>query len=75
MNGNEAVPVQFTVSKDIPGTYNVDINGQQTRFTVLSESNRSSNDSHTILMSVLFGVIILLILALAGFIIKRLRQE
>jgi hypothetical protein len=41
--GNTFVPVQFTVVKDIPGTYNVDIGGQTATFTVVAANDASSS--------------------------------
>jgi uncharacterized repeat protein (TIGR01451 family) len=37
VGGRTAVPLQFVVSKDKPGIYTVDINGQQASFTILGD--------------------------------------
>jgi hypothetical protein len=41
--GNTFVPVQFTVVKDTPGTYDIDIGGQTTSFTVIASEDTSSS--------------------------------
>jgi hypothetical protein len=40
--GNTAVPVEFTIVKDTPGTYNVDIGGQTASFTVVAAEETGS---------------------------------
>lgn len=41
--GHVAVPLQFIISRDKPGTYTVDINGQQSIFTIAGDSSSSDN--------------------------------
>jgi hypothetical protein len=63
--GNEAVPVEFTVYKDTPGNYTIDIDGQKTYFSITGQHKGNGVDGTTIayiLMGILvFTTIIVLI--------------
>ena len=45
VSGNKAIPLEFTVYKDEPGTYEVDINGQKSFFTIVGESSKDDTAS------------------------------
>jgi hypothetical protein len=59
--GNTYVPVEFTVVKDTPGTYDIDIGGQTTSFTVIAAENANSS---SLSQSQIF-IIVLVILGIA----------
>lgn len=61
--GNGAVPVEFTVVKDKPGTYTVDIGGQKAYFTVVGNATKGMSSTSTIACTVL-GLLALLAIAL-----------
>jgi hypothetical protein len=62
--GNTFVPVEFTVVKDTPGTYNVDIGGQTATFTVVAaETSSGSSVSQS---QIIFIAIVVLGIALIG---------
>jgi hypothetical protein len=67
LSGMAATPVQFTIYKNMPGTYEVDVNGQKTYFTVIGSGNSEQPDIRTIVIILLALVAI----SLAIIIIKR----
>jgi hypothetical protein len=56
--GNEAVPVEFTVYKEEPGNYAVDINGKKTYFSVTGQQQDNTDNIKNIAFIVL-GVLVL----------------
>jgi cobalamin biosynthesis Mg chelatase CobN len=65
VSSHSAVPLEFAISKSEPGTYQVDINGQQSYFTVTGE--QSSMDSSRMifiigLIACVIGVIVVVVL-------------
>jgi len=72
---NTAVPLKFVVSRDEPGTYNVDINGQETFFTVVGDTSGTKAHSENIVY--IIGIILLsaVIIALVYLIIHRRQQH
>ena len=42
ISGNKAIPLEFTVYRDKPGEYEVEINGQKAFFTVVEQDSRTS---------------------------------
>jgi hypothetical protein len=73
--GHEAVPVEFTIVKDVPGTYDIDIEGSTTTLTVLSaeQSSNSPSQSQYIFIAVI-GLAVVLI-ALTTVLIMRRRTN
>jgi hypothetical protein len=71
VNGNSAMPVQFTVVKDEPGTYNVDINGKQTSFTVVDLNSNAVKESRTVFIVALIVCSLAALIALIAIIIRR----
>ncbi len=67
LSGMAAKPVQFTIYKNTPGTYEVDVNGQKTYFTIMGPGNSEPPDIRTIVIILLALVAI----TLAIVIIKR----
>jgi len=56
--GNTYVPVQFTVVKDTPGTYSVDIGGQTATFTVVAaETSSGSSISPSQIFTIVLAVL------------------
>ena len=70
LEGNTAVPLQFYVSRDRPGTYRVDVNGQETYFTVIADSEHTK--SH---LAWIIGVILLFALATVILVVRRRRMS
>jgi hypothetical protein len=65
--GNASTPVNFTVVKDKPGTYTVDIGGQKAYFTVVE--GLASNTIN--IMYVILGCLVLLAVALGVILAMR----
>lgn len=61
--GNGAVPVEFAVVKDEPGTYTIDIGGQKAYFTVVGNATKDVSSTSTIAYMVL-GLLAMLAVAL-----------
>jgi hypothetical protein len=60
-----AEPLEFTVIKDNPGTYQVEINGLKTSFTITDaaqKSNNGTNPQTTVLIIISLAVVALLLL-------------
>jgi parallel beta-helix repeat protein len=70
VSSHAAVPLKFEVIRDEPGIYTVDINGQQTSFTVLG-SSKSIDTSRTILLICLIGFSVAMIIAVATLVMRR----
>jgi hypothetical protein len=75
IGGHAVIPVEFVVTQDKPGSYIVDINGQQSSFTVESETSYIQNIhknipiiGFSICLTGLIIVIILLIMKRRGII-------
>ena len=58
ISGNKATPLEFIVYRDEPGTYQVDLNGQTTYFTVAGSAKNSPLDTRLIFVIVI-GVLVL----------------
>jgi hypothetical protein len=60
-----AEPVEFTVYKNNPGTYQVEVNGLKTSFTVndaVQKSNTGTNSQTTVLIIISLAAVVLLLL-------------
>ena len=57
LSGHAAIPVEFTVYKDTPGTYTVDINGQQSNFTVSGSNNIDISPANLTLIGIIICAI------------------
>jgi outer membrane protein assembly factor BamB len=71
VSGHTAQPITFTVSKSQPGTYSVDINGQQSSFTITGKGQSGSSTKIVIIMAII--VCVLGALLLAALVIRRRR--
>ena len=69
VGSHAAVPLKFEILKDTPGTYNVDINGQQDYFIITVDNE---NKTIPIKYWVFFGFIIAAILV-AVVLVRQLR--
>jgi hypothetical protein len=74
--GNTYVPVEFTIVKDTPGTYNVDIGGQTTSFTVVAAGNTAGSNalSQSQIMFIAIGVLAIAVIGLITAMILRRRS-
>lgn len=77
LQGNTAVPLKFLVSRNEPGIYTVDINGQQTYFTVVGDATSSGTAFSGKDISRLAALVILsiCIVVLVILIIRRRQQH
>ena len=66
-----AVPVKFTLYKNTPGVYTVDLNGQKTYFTVVKDSKSTLSNRQLLALTILVILIVVFIVMLAIIIIQR----
>ncbi len=75
LQGNTAVPLQFVVSRDEPGTYHVDVNGKSTFFTVIGNTvEKETISKNTLGLLLLWGFLLLALIAALVIILMRRRQ-
>jgi hypothetical protein len=73
--GNTYVPVQFTVVKDTPGTYSVDIGGQTATFTVIApETSSVSTMSQSQIFTIILAILGIAAIGLLTAVIMRRRS-
>jgi ABC-type uncharacterized transport system permease subunit len=74
LSGNRAKPLEFTVYRNEPGNYKVDLNGQKTYFTIVDSAQENSRSINP---GIIFIIIIstLAILSLAVLLIVRLNEK
>jgi hypothetical protein len=74
--GNTFVPVEFTIVKDTPGTYHVDIGGQTTSFTVVAAGNTAGSNalSQSQLIFIAIGILAIAAIGLITAMILRRRS-
>ena len=74
MGGHAAQLITFTVSKDKPSSYTIDINGQQSSFTITGNTPaKNTINSATIVYMLLFGMI-LIVIVLAVLVVNKYQQ-
>jgi len=69
VGAQSALPVEFTVYRDVPGTYTVTMGGQQSSFTITGTSNGRSTGmgsgpplaAATAVFVILFGLLIVIL--------------
>ncbi len=71
LQGNTAVPLKFMVSRDDPGTYEVDVNGQKTYFTVIGEASSKGISAKDSALIAALALLAALIVALVVLIVHR----
>jgi len=69
LSGNSGRPVEFTVTRDIPGTYTIDVNGQTAYFTVLAP--KSQNSSKTLAYAIICIMSVLAALIGMALVLRR----
>jgi hypothetical protein len=69
IGGHAARPLEFTVSKEEPGYYNVDINGEISGFTVINENSGGISPAGTTGIIIGFGLLAIIICIV--FLFKR----
>ena len=67
-----AVPVKFTVTKDVPGTYTVTIGGQQSSFTILGTGGGTSGSPVSGGLIAIILIIGVLLIASVVLLVRRL---
>jgi hypothetical protein len=73
--GNTYVPVEFTVMKDTPGTYSVDIGGQTTTFTVVAAETSGGNPvSQSQIFTIVLAILGVAAIGLLTAVIMRRRS-
>jgi hypothetical protein len=73
--GHEAVPVEFTIVKDVPGTYDIDIEGSATTLTVLAAEQSSSAPSQSQYIFIAGIGLIVILIAFTTMLIMRRRTS
>jgi hypothetical protein len=75
--GNTAVPLEFMVSRDEPGVYEVDVNGQKAFFTVVENTAKSkaSVNNNRVLLLLWSFLLVALIIALTILLVRRRRYD
>ena len=77
LQGNTAVPLKFTIYREQPGTYEVDVNGQKTFFTIIGEGTKTglSSGNTNLLALILWGILVLAVIAALTIVLIRRRQS
>lgn len=65
LEGNTAMPLEFSVSRKKAGTYTVDINGQKTYFTIVE------SDGGTRYIGLVFGILFIFTFVILAFVVQR----
>ena len=71
VGAHSALPVKFTVTRDVPGTYSVTIGMQQSSFTIVDSSTTGSSASGGLIAIVL---VVILVLITAVVLLLRFRR-
>lgn len=75
LQGNTAVPLQFIVNRNEPGTYHVDVNGKTTFFTIVGNTaEKETLSKNTLGLFFLWGFLLLALVAALVIILLRRRQ-
>lgn len=76
IQGNVAVPLEFTVYREEPGTYDVDLNGQKTYFTIIeNNAQKESSFSGKSLAVIIWGILAITVIAALLFLIITRRKS
>jgi hypothetical protein len=73
IKGHSAVPIKFTVYKDEPGIYTVDINGQKSTFSIINSN--SSIDSVRNLLTIMLVILAAVILIICVLMVLRKQRN
>ena len=77
LQGNTAVPLKFTIYREQPGAYEVDVNGQKTFFTIVGEEATTglfSGDTKLVAL-VLWGILVVAVITALTIVLLRRRQS
>jgi len=73
---NVAIPLEFTVYRDVPGTYQVDLNGQKTFFTIVeNNSGIESGANSRSLALIIWGILVIAVAVSLSIVIARHRKS
>ena len=76
IQGNIAVPLKFIVYREEPGTYDVEINGQKTYFTILdNNTDKGPPLSVKSLALILWSILVITVMAALSFMIATRRKS
>lgn len=64
ISANKATPVKFTVYREEPGTYQVDLNGQRTFFTIVGPTKNNPLDARMIFIIILSVLVLTAVIVL-----------
>jgi hypothetical protein len=73
LSGRTAAPIEFTIAKMQPGTYSIDINGQQAILSIVGGSADNSDETQTAIPYIIIASIIILIVS--GIAVVRIRMS
>ena len=73
--GNVAIPLEFTVYRDVPGTYQVDLNGQKTFFTIVENNSTGPGTNNRLLALILWGILVIAVITALLIVITRRRKS
>jgi hypothetical protein len=71
--GNTAVPLEFTIVKDVPGTYNIDVGGKTAFFTVVASQQNNNSLSQSQMIFIAVAVLVIAAIGLITALILRRR--
>ena len=76
LQANTAVPLEFVLYKEQPGTYQVDVNGQQTFFTIVGEETTAANHvNRQLLAFILWGILVIAVATALTIVSVRRKQS
>ena len=77
VQANTAVPLKFTIYKDRPGTYQVDVNGQKTFFTIVGEEVKQGpfSGNSKLLAVILWGILVIAVITALTIVLLRRKQS
>ena len=76
LQANTAVPLEFVLYKEQPGTYQVDVNGQQTFFTIVGEEKTAANHvNRQLLAFILWGILVIAVATALTIVSVRRKQS
>ena len=73
VGAQSALPVKFTVTRDMPGIYDVTIGGQQASFTIVGSSTTGGSPASGGLIAIMLVGILVLVTAVGLMLVLRRR--
>ena len=71
VGAHSALPVKFTVTRDVPGIYDVSIGSQQSSFTVVGSSSRDGMGIDSGLMAAIAAFVFVALLGVLVMLVKK----